>query len=160
MGVQIFVALFDVWLVGMLGLESLAASAIVGPFIVVVMNVSSGAFGGAVAASIARALGGGRRDDAAALVIHALVVAAGLGALCTLFAWTVAPTLYRLLGAEGEVLKPIVRCAAIDVDPDSGVTEPGLTDALYRICGRPICGLYLTVTGKGDIALGDQIATA
>ncbi|MCX7364877.1 MAG: MATE family efflux transporter, partial [Alphaproteobacteria bacterium] len=56
-GVQIVVALFDVWLVGMLGLESLAASAIVGPFIVVVLNVSSGAFGGAVAASIARALG-------------------------------------------------------------------------------------------------------
>lgn len=107
MGVQIFVALFDVWLVGMLGLESLAASAIIGPFIVVVMNVSSGAFGGAVAASIARALGGGRRDDAAALVIHALVVAAVLGALCTLFAWTVAPTLYRLLGAEGEVLRQV-----------------------------------------------------
>jgi putative MATE family efflux protein len=105
MVLQIFVILFDVWLVASLGLESLAAAAIVGPFIVFVMNVSSGAFGGAVASAIARALGAGRHDDARALVLHTLVVAAGFGALCTIFAWTLAPPLYRLIGGEGEVLR-------------------------------------------------------
>lgn len=105
MVVQIGVILFDVWLVGRLGLQSLAAAAIVGPFIVFVMNVSSGAFGGAVASAIARALGAGRHDDARALMLHTLVVAAGFGALCTLFAWTLAPPLYRLIGGQGEVLR-------------------------------------------------------
>jgi putative MATE family efflux protein len=105
MVVQILVILFEVWLIGLLGRDSLAASAVVLPFIVFVMNVSSGAFGGAVASAIARALGGGRQDDARALILHTLVVSAGFGALCTLFAWTAAPPLYRLIGGEGEVLR-------------------------------------------------------
>jgi putative MATE family efflux protein len=103
MVVQIGVILFDIWLVGSLGLESLAAAAIVGPLIVFVMNLSSGSFGGAVASAIARALGGGRPDDARSLVLHTLVVAAGFGALCTLLAWTLGPALYRLIGGGGEV---------------------------------------------------------
>jgi putative MATE family efflux protein len=105
MVVQIFVILFEIWLIGLLGRDSLAASAVVLPFIVFVMNVSSGAFGGAAASAIARALGGGREDDARALILHALAVSAGFAALCTLFAWTAAPPLYRLIGGEGEVLR-------------------------------------------------------
>jgi len=38
-------------------------------------------------------------------VLHTLVVAAAFGAICALFAWTAAPALYRLMGAEGEVLR-------------------------------------------------------
>lgn len=105
MAVQIGVILIEIWLLGLLGRETLAASAIILPFIVFLMNVSSGAFGGAVASAIARALGAGRRDDAGALVLHTLVVAAAFGALSTLFAWTAAPPLYRLMGGDGEVLR-------------------------------------------------------
>lgn len=105
MVVQILVVLFEVWLVARLGREALAAFAITYPFIVFVMNVSSGGLGGAVAAAMARALGRGRLDDARALVLHTLVLAAGFGAACTLFAWTAAPPLYRLLGGEGSVLR-------------------------------------------------------
>ncbi|MBX9946194.1 MAG: MATE family efflux transporter [Reyranella sp.] len=105
MVVQIFVVLTEIWLVGRLGSDSLAAFALVYPFVVVVMNVSSGGLGGAVAAAMARALGGGRREDAQALVVHALVVALAFAALCMLFAWTAAPSLYRLMGGEGVVLQ-------------------------------------------------------
>lgn len=105
MVLQIFVVLTEIWLVARLGNGALAAFALVYPFVVVVMNVSSGGLGGAVAAAMARALGGGRREDAQALVVHALVVALAFAAFCTLFAWTVAPSLYRLMGGEGDVLR-------------------------------------------------------
>jgi Na+-driven multidrug efflux pump len=105
MGVQILVVLAEIWLIAQLGREALAAYAIAYPLIVFVMNVSSGGLGGAVAAAMARALGRGRLDDARALVLHTIVLAVAFGAVCTLFAWTVAPSLYRLLGAEGTVLR-------------------------------------------------------
>ena len=60
--------------------------------------------GGGVAAATARALGGGRIKDARALVLHALILGAGLAFLFTLLAWTVLPTLFRLLGGEGRSL--------------------------------------------------------
>jgi len=49
-------------------------------------------------------MGGGRIADARALVLHALVLGAGLALLFTLLAWTVLPALYRLLGGEGQAL--------------------------------------------------------
>ena len=105
MAVQIAVVLAEIWLIGRLGSGALAAFALVYPFVVMVMNVSSGGLGGAVAASMARALGGGRREDAQALVIHAMVLAFVCAALCALFAWTAAPLLYRMMGGEGAVLR-------------------------------------------------------
>jgi Na+-driven multidrug efflux pump len=105
MVVQIAVVLAEIWLVGRLGSDALAAFALVYPFVVMVMNVSSGGLGGAVAASMARALGGGRREDAQALVIHAMVLAFVFAALCALFAWTSTPILYRVMGGEGVVLR-------------------------------------------------------
>ena len=53
---------------------------------------------------MARAMGGGRIADARALVLHALVLGAGLAMLFTLLAWTAFPALYRLLGGEGQAL--------------------------------------------------------
>ena len=164
MGVQIFVVLFDVWLVGTLGLEALAAVAIVGPFIVFVMNVSSGAFGGAVAASIARALGGGRREDAAALAIHTLVVAAAFGTVCTLFAWTVAPWLYRLLGAEGEVLRLALSlnyvwfsgvCLVWAVNMLSGALRGAGNAALAARIGLVGTSVYVPLAALLTLGIGD-----
>jgi Na+-driven multidrug efflux pump len=61
-------------------------------------------FSGGVAAAMARAMGAGRHDDARALVLHALALGTALAFLFTLLAWTIAPTLYRLLGGEGRSL--------------------------------------------------------
>jgi len=66
--------------------------------------MAAGGMGGGVAAAMARALGGGRVDDGRALVLHALVLGAVLALLFTLLAWTVMPSLYRLLGGEGQAL--------------------------------------------------------
>lgn len=63
------------------------------------------AMGGAIAASIARALGAGRREDAASLVVHALVISVVAAALCSAAFLLGGPELYRLLGGKGVVLE-------------------------------------------------------
>ena len=105
MALQIFVAMADIWIVGRLGTDALAAIALVFPFMALMVNNANGGMGGAVASSLARALGAGRHDDARALVLHAMVLAVGFGAAFSLLAWTVAPTFYRLLGGTGAALE-------------------------------------------------------
>ena len=66
----------DAHFVGRLGLDALAGLALVFPLMMLMQQMANMAMGGAIAASIARAIGAGRREDAASLVIHALAIAA------------------------------------------------------------------------------------
>src|SRR5712672_1079069 len=52
--------------IGRLGVESLAAMALVFPFVILTMTMSGGAMGGGVSSAIARALGAGDNERAAA----------------------------------------------------------------------------------------------
>ena len=79
MVVQIVVAAVDVYFIGRLGIDALAAIALVFPFQMLMMNIAMGGMGGSVASSMARALGAGRLDDARGLVVHALVLAVACG---------------------------------------------------------------------------------
>lgn len=99
--VQTFVAIAETFIFGKLGTEALAGFALVFPLMMMMTMMAAGGMGGGVAAAMARTLGADRRDDARALVLHALVLGLGLALLFTLLAWTVAPSLYRLLGGEG-----------------------------------------------------------
>lgn len=76
---QAAVGLIETFFVGKLGTDALAGMALVFPTVMLMQTISAGAFGGAIASVIARALGGGRRDEADVLVLHALVIAAALG---------------------------------------------------------------------------------
>ena len=105
MVVQILVAGIDVYFIGSLGTDALAAIALVFPFQMLMQNIAFGGMGGSVASSLARALGAGRLDDARALVTHALILAVAFGLAFTVFAWTIAPFLYRLMGGVGGALQ-------------------------------------------------------
>ena len=106
--VQILVAAIDVYFIGRLGTDALAAIAVVFPFQMMMQNIAFGGMGGSVASSMARALGAGRRDDAGALVVHTLLLAAACGLAFTAFAWLVAPALYALMGGTGGALAAAV----------------------------------------------------
>src|SRR5882724_3646318 len=101
---QTFVAIAETFIFGRLGTPALAGFALVFPFMMMMTMMAAGGMGGGVAAAMARAVGGGRIEDARSLVLHALVLGAGLALLFTLLAWTVLPALYRLLGGEGQAL--------------------------------------------------------
>jgi len=58
--------------------------------------------------------------------------------------------------ARTALLKPIVRCAAIHVDPASGARDQELCSALWSFYGHRYCGLYLKITGGGRVQVGDK----
>ena len=51
------------------------------------------------------------------------------------------------------------RCAAVDVDPETGARDMALPKALMSNYGHPDCGVYLEVLADGTVAVGDAVAT-
>jgi putative MATE family efflux protein len=90
--------------IGRLGVESLAAMALVFPFVILTMTMSGGAMGGGVASAIARALGAGEVDRASALAAHALLIGICFGLTFMLGMLLFGPALLKLLGGRGNVL--------------------------------------------------------
>ena len=72
---------------------------------------------------------------------------------------------FDLLGAEiaiGEsarlkVVKRIQRCAATEVDPETGIRDLAIPRILMDNFGHADCGIYAEVIAAGDIAIGDEI---
>ena len=60
--------------------------------------------------------------------------------------------------ARLKVVKRIVRCAAINVDPETAARDLAIPQALMRRLGHADCGIYAEVIEPGDIAIGDAIA--
>ncbi len=90
--------LVEPWLAARQGTAALAGWAVVLPFALLLMQMSTGAMGGGVVSAIARALGAGRREEASALVLHAVVIAVGFGLV---FAVLLAGFPRAILGAIG-----------------------------------------------------------
>jgi uncharacterized protein YcbX len=59
--------------------------------------------------------------------------------------------------ARLKIVKRIVRCAATNVDPDTGIRDLSVPDTLLRSFGHGDCGVYGEVVGGGTIAVGDRI---
>ncbi len=57
-----------------------------------------------------------------------------------------------------KVVKRIVRCAAVNVDPDSGTRDLAIPHTLLRRLGHADCGIYAEVIAGGTISAGDTIA--
>ena len=110
---QSLVSVGDTYFVGRLGTEPLAGLALVFPLLMLLQMTSAGAMGGGVSSAIARALGSGNPAGARKLVVHALVIAVGMGAAFTLLVLLFGAPLYRLLGGQDETLANAVRYSHI-----------------------------------------------
>jgi uncharacterized protein len=71
---------------------------------------------------------------------------------------------FELLGREiaiGDarlkVTKRIVRCAATNVDPDTGIRDLTIPATLMRTYDHAECGIYAQVIAAGDVAPGDAV---
>jgi MOSC domain-containing protein len=60
-------------------------------------------------------------------------------------------------GARLKVIKRIVRCAATNVDPQTGARDLAIPDTLLRTWGHADCGIYAEVIAPGDIAIADAV---
>lgn len=59
--------------------------------------------------------------------------------------------------ARLRIVKRIVRCAATNVDPDTGARDLSIPETLLRRFGHADCGVYGEVVNGGDIAIGDGL---
>ena len=104
LGAGMAVVIAETSYIGRLGIEPLAAMALVFPFIMVTMTMSGGAMGGGVTSAIARTLGA--RDDAraSALAMHALMIGICFGLTFMFVMLVFGRNLLTLLGGRGRVL--------------------------------------------------------
>jgi hypothetical protein len=75
-------------------------------------------------------------------------------------AWHESGLLDRTLAigeARLKVVKRITRCAAVNVDPDTGARDLAIPQALMRRLGHNECGIYAEVIAGGTIGAGDTI---
>jgi uncharacterized protein YcbX len=63
-------------------------------------------------------------------------------------------------GARLKIVKRIVRCAATNVDPDTGMRDLAIPATLMRSFGHADCGVYGEVVEAGAIAVGDRVLAA
>ncbi|HEX3441814.1 MAG TPA: MOSC domain-containing protein [Pseudolabrys sp.] len=78
-------------------------------------------------------------------------------------AWHEFDLLGRTLSAGGtrlRIVKRIVRCAATNVDPQTGIRDLTIPQTLMQNFDHMDCGVYAEVVGAGEIAAGDMISEA
>lgn len=111
--VQSMILLVEAYWLGDLGTTALAAVALVFPAYMLANMLASGAIGGAVSGTLARALGAGRPDRAQEVVdaawMIAFVVGGAFGAAMLVF----GEPLFRLLGGHGDILAGALRYSRI-----------------------------------------------
>jgi uncharacterized protein YcbX len=60
-------------------------------------------------------------------------------------------------GARLKIVKRIVRCAATNVDPDTGIRDLAIPHTLMQTYGHADCGVYGEVIAPGEVADGDHV---
>lgn len=60
-------------------------------------------------------------------------------------------------GVRLKVTKRIERCAATNVDPDSGIRDLQIPKSLMEAYGHFDCGIYAEVVDSGTVAIGDSL---
>src|SRR6202158_4658407 len=98
------VAVAETSYIGRLGIEPLAAIALVFPFVMLTQMMSAGAMGGGVSSAISRAIGAGDRGRGASLALHAAMIGACAGLFFTAVMLLFGRRLFALLGGRGLVL--------------------------------------------------------
>jgi uncharacterized protein YcbX len=59
--------------------------------------------------------------------------------------------------ARLKIVKRVVRCAATEVDPNTGIRDLAVPRILMDRFGHADCGVYAVVVGAGPIAIGDPV---
>ena len=102
-------ATVDAHFVGQMGPGALAGISLVFPMIMLMQQMANSSMGGAIASAVARAIGAGRHADASALVIHGIIIAAGMAVIFALVLLIGGPAIYTLMGGAGDT-----RAAALE----------------------------------------------
>ena len=158
---QSTVILVEVWMIGQLGTEPLAAIALVFPLLILLLTVSGGAAGGAISSSVARYLGAGDADSAGRLMWQAIILCSAAYAGFLLIYALFGSAFLGWMGGAGNILT--LALAYADVLMWGGLTL-WLTSGLGAIfrgmglmgfsAGVMVAGYALQVVVSGALILG------
>ncbi len=133
--IQGSVSLAEVWFIGQLGSASLAAIALSFPILMLVQTISGGAVGGAVASSIARALGAAQTQRAEQLIWHALAIAV-IAAAAFLGVFLLAGKAFlTFLGGQGAALAQAYEYSLVLLGGGLFIWLLGILTAVFRGMG-------------------------
>lgn len=124
------VSIAETWYVGQLGIMSLAGMALVFPLVMLQQMLSAGSMGGGITSAISRALGSGNSAKANALVLHAALIALGIGLFFTLLFSLFGPSIFSALGGKDEALEQCLLYARVVF---AGAVCIWLTNALAAV---------------------------
>lgn len=159
--VQGAVSMTEVWFIGHLGTEALAAIALMFPALMLMQMLSNGAIGGALSSSVARALGRGRTDQAEALIWHGVVIALAAGGLLWLL-WCLGGTaLLHQLNVTTAVIEQALLYGHILFAGNVALWLMGVIAAVYRGMGEMrfpavvmVLGALIQIPLSGALILG------
>jgi putative MATE family efflux protein len=147
--------------IGRIGVEPLAAMALLFPLVILTMTMSGGAMGGGVASAIARALGSGDVDRASILASHALLIGLTFGLTFTAGILVFGPGLLEVLGGRGTVLAHAVAYMQVFF---SGAALPWLMNSMAGVLRGTgnmklpsvmiLCAAALQIMCGGALGLG------
>lgn len=60
-------------------------------------------------------------------------------------------------GVQAKIVKRIVRCAATNVDPATGIRDLAIPDTLMKTFGHADCGIYAEIIAPGEITVSDPL---
>jgi MATE family, multidrug efflux pump len=147
LAVQTTINVLEAYFVGWLGTDALAGVSLVFPLVMLLQTMSAGGMGGGVASAIARALGAGRRDDANAIVVHALLIAAGMAALFTGGMLLGGTALFRAMGGRDGALAAAVSYSTVIFTGAVAVWMFNTLGSIIRGTGNMILPAAVTVGG-------------
>ncbi len=104
MFVQSAQSIAEAYFASQLGVTALAGLALVFPLVMLTQMLSTGAIGGAISASVARALGAADEARAASLVVAAWIIAVTLAAVLAVMVGLLGTAFFRMLGGSGEAV--------------------------------------------------------
>lgn len=116
--------------VGRIGIAAMGGVTLVFPVVMLMQMMSAGAMGGAISGAISRALGAGDMMRAEALALAAVTIGLFAGLGFALLVWLGAPSIFALMGGEGETLAQAVRYAQV-VAP--GILAIWLTNTMASV---------------------------
>lgn len=95
---------YDGYIVARLGVEALAAVALVFPLTMLMVQLSRAAMGGGVSSAVARALGAGSRERAASVAWHGVMIEIAMGVSIGIVLLIAGPWMYRAMGAVPSIV--------------------------------------------------------
>ncbi|WP_306005458.1 MATE family efflux transporter [Aquicoccus porphyridii] len=113
MAVQAAQSIAEAYFASLLGVTALAGLALVFPLVMLTQMLSAGSMGGAISASVARALGAGQPGRAATLTIAAWIIAAALSVVMAALMALFGRAIFASLGGGPAPIKAAVIYALI-----------------------------------------------